>query len=426
MAPAGPKMKKRDEKAIVSINSLLALIFKSGKAAIGYRHTLRTLRRGGAKLIIIASNTPPLRGGSVEGEVDVKVVADGVDATVFSKEENKECLNMEEDTVDIVDKRNGNFLGKLNNSFQVDGEHDVADVVLVEKLIAAVVPVTTDYELEEVIDKKLNIGVAEAADVVGETGFNKKLNTGAVEVVSVSAAATTKGLAEVLKSGAEDEPSVAVDEDAEMLIVVVTTGESFPGRTENGAVSPVLPDGVEVTVFAPNLKVGAVNPVIIAGFVVVAVVDAEEGVKVKPKDGIVPVTPELEEAVYVRVVADGVDTTVFGKEKGKEGLKTDEDPVGVVDERDVDLAEKLNTGVELDEALDIADVVLAEKLNAGVFPVTTDCELEEVMAEKLNIGVADAADVVEETGFPKKLNMGVIGVVFASAVVAGKDTKWWC
>ncbi|KAM7536892.1 hypothetical protein Aperf_G00000087462 [Anoplocephala perfoliata] len=207
---------------------------------------------------------------------------------------------------------------------------------------------------------------------------------------------------------------------AAVVVVVVTTGESFPGRTENGAVSPVLPDGVEVTVFAPNLKVGAVNPVIIAGFVVVAVVDAEEGVKVKPKDGIVPVTPELEEAVYVRVVADGVDTTVFGKEKGKEGLKTDEDPVGVVDERDVDLAEKLNTGVELDEALDIADVVLAEKLNAGVFPVTTDCELEEVMAEKLNIGVADAADVVEETGFPKKLNTGAVEVVSVSAAATTK------
>ncbi|KAL5104906.1 60S ribosomal protein L30 [Taenia crassiceps] len=39
---------------------------RPGKAAIGYRHTLRTLRRGGAKLIIIASNTPPLRKAEIE------------------------------------------------------------------------------------------------------------------------------------------------------------------------------------------------------------------------------------------------------------------------------------------------------------------------------------------------------------------------
>nr|CUU99273.1 hypothetical transcript [Hymenolepis microstoma] len=55
---AQPSTKKA--KALDSINSRLALVFKSGKAAIGYRHTLRTLRRGGAKLIIIANNTPPL------------------------------------------------------------------------------------------------------------------------------------------------------------------------------------------------------------------------------------------------------------------------------------------------------------------------------------------------------------------------------
>ncbi|KAL7057590.1 hypothetical protein AAHC03_016623 [Spirometra sp. Aus1] len=53
-------------KAIDSINSRLALVFKSGKAAIGYRHTLRTLRRGGSKLIIIANNTPPLRKAEIE------------------------------------------------------------------------------------------------------------------------------------------------------------------------------------------------------------------------------------------------------------------------------------------------------------------------------------------------------------------------
>ncbi|VDD80295.1 unnamed protein product [Mesocestoides corti] len=77
MAPSAPAAKKSEAKvasqpsakktkALESINSRLALVFKSGKAAIGFRHTLRTLRRGGAKLIIIASNTPPLRKAEIE------------------------------------------------------------------------------------------------------------------------------------------------------------------------------------------------------------------------------------------------------------------------------------------------------------------------------------------------------------------------
>ena len=34
---------------------------KSGKYCLGYKQTLKTLRQGKAKLVIIASNTPPLR-----------------------------------------------------------------------------------------------------------------------------------------------------------------------------------------------------------------------------------------------------------------------------------------------------------------------------------------------------------------------------
>ncbi|CUT98854.1 ribosomal protein L30 [Echinococcus multilocularis] len=77
MAPPASAAKKTESKSVAqssvkkpkaldSINSRLALVFKSGRAAIGYRHTLRTLRRGGAKLIIIASNTPPLRKAEIE------------------------------------------------------------------------------------------------------------------------------------------------------------------------------------------------------------------------------------------------------------------------------------------------------------------------------------------------------------------------
>ena len=83
MAPATKKSKKTAE----SINSRLALVMKSGKGSLllavlgcgspspkasstditisavtlGYKSTLKTLRSGKAKLVIIAGNTPPLR-----------------------------------------------------------------------------------------------------------------------------------------------------------------------------------------------------------------------------------------------------------------------------------------------------------------------------------------------------------------------------
>lgn len=85
MAPAGSKKSK---KTAESINSRLALVMKSGKGSLrsihddiwitpltqgettdtifyvvtlGYKSTLKTLRSGKAKLVIIAGNTPPLR-----------------------------------------------------------------------------------------------------------------------------------------------------------------------------------------------------------------------------------------------------------------------------------------------------------------------------------------------------------------------------
>ena len=49
------------KKAMESINSRLALVMKSGKYQLGYRSTLKSLRLGKAKLIILANNAPPLR-----------------------------------------------------------------------------------------------------------------------------------------------------------------------------------------------------------------------------------------------------------------------------------------------------------------------------------------------------------------------------
>ncbi|KAK9478990.1 50S ribosomal protein L30e-like protein [Lipomyces japonicus] len=57
-----PKAKKNQE----SINSRLALVVKSGKYTLGYRSTLKAIRTGKAKLVIIAGNTPPLRSAELE------------------------------------------------------------------------------------------------------------------------------------------------------------------------------------------------------------------------------------------------------------------------------------------------------------------------------------------------------------------------
>lgn len=49
------------KKALESTNARLALVMKSGKFCLGYKQTLKSMRQGKAKLIIIANNTPPLR-----------------------------------------------------------------------------------------------------------------------------------------------------------------------------------------------------------------------------------------------------------------------------------------------------------------------------------------------------------------------------
>merc|ERR1712167_336387 len=49
-----------------SINAKLALVMKSGKALLGYKSTLKSLRTGKAKLILISSNCPPLRKSEIE------------------------------------------------------------------------------------------------------------------------------------------------------------------------------------------------------------------------------------------------------------------------------------------------------------------------------------------------------------------------
>merc|ERR1739838_227166 len=57
------KNKKKDGS---SINSRLTLVVKSGKYNLGYRETIKQLRGGKAKLVILANNTPHLRRSEIE------------------------------------------------------------------------------------------------------------------------------------------------------------------------------------------------------------------------------------------------------------------------------------------------------------------------------------------------------------------------
>eukprot|EP00127_Corallochytrium_limacisporum_P003720 Clim_evm52s152 gene=Clim_evmTU52s152 len=57
---------KKTKKNVEGINSRLALVMKSGKVTLGWKSTLKAIRNGKAKLVIIASNTPPLRKSEIE------------------------------------------------------------------------------------------------------------------------------------------------------------------------------------------------------------------------------------------------------------------------------------------------------------------------------------------------------------------------
>merc|ERR1712094_6271 len=57
---------KKSKKGAESINSRLQLVIKSGKYSLGYKSTLKALRAGKAKLVLISSNCPPLRKSELE------------------------------------------------------------------------------------------------------------------------------------------------------------------------------------------------------------------------------------------------------------------------------------------------------------------------------------------------------------------------
>ncbi|KAI9347976.1 50S ribosomal protein L30e-like protein [Zopfochytrium polystomum] len=64
--PAVASGKKAKKSAGESINSRLGLVMKSGKYHLGHKSTLKSIRQGKAKLIIISGNCPPLRKSELE------------------------------------------------------------------------------------------------------------------------------------------------------------------------------------------------------------------------------------------------------------------------------------------------------------------------------------------------------------------------
>mmetsp|Transcript_3989 Transcript_3989/g.5743 ORF Transcript_3989/g.5743 Transcript_3989/m.5743 type:complete len:109 (-) Transcript_3989:44-370(-) len=59
-------MVKKAKKTQDSMNSRLKLVMKSGKAILGYKASLKSLRRSKSKMILIASNCPHLRKSEIE------------------------------------------------------------------------------------------------------------------------------------------------------------------------------------------------------------------------------------------------------------------------------------------------------------------------------------------------------------------------
>jgi len=57
---------KKAKKQQDNMNSRLKLVMKSGKSILGYKQTMKAVRKGKSKLILIASNCPHLRKSEVE------------------------------------------------------------------------------------------------------------------------------------------------------------------------------------------------------------------------------------------------------------------------------------------------------------------------------------------------------------------------
>ncbi|XP_021536105.1 60S ribosomal protein L30-like [Neomonachus schauinslandi] len=57
---------KKMKKSLESINSRLQLVTKSGKYVLGYEQTLKMIRHGKAKVVLLTNNCPALRKSEIE------------------------------------------------------------------------------------------------------------------------------------------------------------------------------------------------------------------------------------------------------------------------------------------------------------------------------------------------------------------------
>ena len=65
LIPPVPSQQK-SKSAKEGINNRLQIVMRSGKYTLGYKTTLKSLRSGKSKLVIISNNIPPLRKSEIE------------------------------------------------------------------------------------------------------------------------------------------------------------------------------------------------------------------------------------------------------------------------------------------------------------------------------------------------------------------------
>mmetsp|Transcript_4423 Transcript_4423/g.5748 ORF Transcript_4423/g.5748 Transcript_4423/m.5748 type:complete len:109 (-) Transcript_4423:3459-3785(-) len=56
----------KKSKTVDNMNSRIKLVMKSGKAQLGYKASVKALRKSKSKMVLISSNCPPLRRSEVE------------------------------------------------------------------------------------------------------------------------------------------------------------------------------------------------------------------------------------------------------------------------------------------------------------------------------------------------------------------------
>uniref|UniRef100_A0A7S4JDL6 Ribosomal protein eL8/eL30/eS12/Gadd45 domain-containing protein n=1 Tax=Odontella aurita TaxID=265563 RepID=A0A7S4JDL6_9STRA len=57
---------KKSKKTVENMNSRIKLVMKSGKAILGYKASVKALRKNKSRMVLISSNCPPLRKSEIE------------------------------------------------------------------------------------------------------------------------------------------------------------------------------------------------------------------------------------------------------------------------------------------------------------------------------------------------------------------------